>query len=334
MDEWARLHDDEATPFMHPAWARAWWKHYGDGAEPYLVQAGGALGAFAMRRRGGQRILGPWGSEPGDYWDVLGPPQGAEEVAEMLMARRRDWDAVVIGCTHPDSAFGQAMRDAGAIIPFDRAIPSPAIELPESFDEYLGGLSASRRSNIRRHLKRLDSGEIALRELRDPAELRTTFDRWQRLRVAQWAATDRVMNPEHASQRFRDFLCEAARDLLPSGQALIWEFSVDGEVVGVYLNFADAHSFYWYLGGFDMKVASLGLGKIAIAHGIRTSIEAGRRRFDFGRGAEPYKYWYGAKDRSVRGLIVGTPRPRSRLVVAGGAFAAEHGHAIRARREA
>jgi CelD/BcsL family acetyltransferase involved in cellulose biosynthesis len=64
-------------------------------------------------------------------------------------------------------------------------------------------------------------------------------------------------------------------------------------------------------------VTRLGLGKIAIGHGIRTSIEAGRARYDFGRGAEPYKYWYGAVDRPLAARVVASERPRSLVAVAG-----------------
>jgi CelD/BcsL family acetyltransferase involved in cellulose biosynthesis len=83
-------------------------------------------------------------------------------------------------------------------------------------------------------------------------------------------------------------------------------------VIGAYLNFFDAEAYNWYLGGFDPAHAALGLGKIAIGHGIRTSIEAGRRRYDFGRGAEDYKYWYGAEDRLLAARVVGSRRLRSR----------------------
>ncbi len=62
-----------------------------------------------------------------------------------------------------------------------------------------------------------------------------------------------------------------------------------GAGLGVYVNFADETAFHCYLGGFDPAVTSVGLGKIAIGHGLPTSTEAGRVRYGFGRGAEEYK---------------------------------------------
>jgi CelD/BcsL family acetyltransferase involved in cellulose biosynthesis len=73
-----------------------------------------------------------------------------------------------------------------------------------------------------------------------------------------------------------------------------------------------AGTYYWYLGGYDPQTAALGVGKIAIGEGIRTSIDAGRGRYDFMIGAEPYKYWYGARDdRGVHAATIRSRHPRS-----------------------
>jgi CelD/BcsL family acetyltransferase involved in cellulose biosynthesis len=331
MGEWAGLHaaQPEATPFMSPAWATAWWPRYGNGARPLTIvvrDAGEvvALAPLAMRRRGPLRTLEPVGVDPGDYWDVLARPdiraEAVREVARELLRRAGAWDAAVLRCLPPGSGLIEALREQGARIGIDKPIPAPAIELPATFDEYLASLSSSRRQNLRRHLKRLDGGEVTLHEVSDAAELGPALDRWQAFRRAQWDSAGRDINPEHLSERFRAFVEEVVTALLPAGQAMVWEFRRDGEVVGTYVNFADPLSYFWYLGGFDPAVASLGLGKIAIGHGIRTSVEAGRRRYDFARGAEEYKYWYGAQDRELGGVVAGTGRPRSLAALAAARF--------------
>ena len=60
---------------------------------------------------------------------------------------------------------------------------------------------------------------------------------------------------------------------------------------------------------FDAAHAALGIGKIAIAAGIRQSIEKARACYDFTRGPEPYKYWYSATDRQAPSIVVGSSRP-------------------------
>ena len=176
-------------------------------------------------------------------------------------------------------------------------------------------LPRGRRGNLRRHLRRLDEGEVELREVRDPSELPRALARWQELRQLQCDERGRSLNPMHRTDRFRAFLLEAVQALVPAGQALVWEFRVAGQTAGIYVNFVDSRSFYWYLGGFDPAHAALGIGKIAIAAGIRQSIEKGRARYDFTRGPEPYKYWYGATDRQAPSIVVGSSRPRSRAAL-------------------
>ena len=239
-----------------------------------------------------------------------------------FLRRAGGWDVALLRYLPPDGGLGEALDAAGVRVGVRRPVPAPAIELPASFDDYLATLSSSRRQNLRRHLRRLDGGEVELRSLERPEELAAALDRWQRFREAQWTAQEKEIDPEHLSGRFRAFVEDAVEGLLPAGQAMVWEFLREGEVVGVYVNFCDDRAYHWYLGGFAPEVASLGLGKIAIGHGIRTSIQAGRRRYDFGRGAEPYKYWYGAEDRQLDGLVAGTGGVRSRAALAAARAAA------------
>lgn len=324
---WASLHAvcPWATPFTSAAWAQAWWPCFARGGEPFLlvVREGDeviGLAPLIRRRRGPVRMLEAIGMEPGDYWDVLAAPGRREEVARAvvggLVERRREWDAWVLRCL-PDGSPVEAALDGSPLssVLWPR-IPAPVIELPDSFDAYLKTLSSNRRQNLKRHLKRLDSGEVTLREVTDPADFERAVWRWQILRAQQWEAADRAINSAHLTQPFGTFMRRVAEALVPCGQAQVWEFLRDGEHVGSYLNFADDQAYHWYLGGFDPAHAKLGLGKIAIGHGIRESIAAGRARYDFGRGAEEYKYWYGAQDLLLAARVVGHGGPRSRAALA------------------
>ncbi len=325
--DWTRLHAGlpRATPFSSAGWARAWWPHFGAGADSWLVVARdhgrvAGLAALARRRKGPLRVLEPVGVEPGDRWELLAEPGRGSEVAHAVAAalarHRRDWDAWSLRCLSAGAEPAAGAVAAGLRVHGLPAVPSPALALPVSFDAYLATLGSGHRRNLRRHLRRLDEDEVRLRPVTDPVALGPAVERWQALRLRQWAATGRTLDPLHRTPAFPAFVRDVLRELVPVGQGLLWEFVRDGEVVGSYVNFADPSAFHWYLGGFDPDHASLGLGKIAVGHGIRTSIEAGRGRFDFGRGAEGYKYWFGARDEPLDFAVAGTGRPRSRAATA------------------
>lgn len=324
--EWEELfrRDELATPFNSPEWGRAWLDSWGADVEPWLLRVhdGGRIAGIApmaLRRDLPARVLTMVGKDPGDYWDVIAAPADRQRVAHAvgaeLVRRAREWDAGVLNCFPPGSGTLENFAVAGLRVFRRPSVASPAIELPATFDAYLATLPASRRQNLRRHLRRLDSGEVHLREIDDPTDLAEVMQRWRALRSLQWRARGRRITPSHETDHFHRFMLDAVTRMLPLGMAVVWEFSWTDRVVGVYVNFADEQSFYWYLGGFDPEVAHLGLGKIAVGAAIRASIAAGRQRFDFTRGDDAYKYWYGAADRMLASVIIGHRRLRSRIAM-------------------
>jgi CelD/BcsL family acetyltransferase involved in cellulose biosynthesis len=54
-----------------------------------------------------------------------------------------------------------------------------------------------------------------------------------------------------------------------------------------------------YNSGYDPAYAYLSVGLLSKALALRKAIEEGKKRFDFLRGPEPYKYDLGARDLAV-----------------------------------
>jgi CelD/BcsL family acetyltransferase involved in cellulose biosynthesis len=328
---WAQLFaaDDRATPFQSPGWARAWWRHWANGSRPWMLAVRDRDRLVGLAPLRDQRVLGlrvlRTGGEPGDYWDVLARPESraavAAAVGRELAGRQRDWDALELSRLPDGSPTADAVEQCGLRAVHRSATPCPGLALPESFDAYLASLPSSRRTNLRRRLRNLDSGEL---ELRTPAleELPSAISRWQALRSRQWTAMGKRLMAEHTKPRFREFLVDVTTELVPAGLAQVWEFLRDGEVVGSFINFCDDRAFYQYLGAFAPELGQLAIGKVATAHGIRSSIGAGRSYYDFARGAEDYKYWYGAVDRLSPSVLLTGDRPRSRLAGGLGALVA------------
>ena len=66
--------------------------------------------------------------------------------------------------------------------------------------------------------------------------------------------------------------------------------------VGVLLGFRWKETFSAYQSGWDPAYGASSLGSVLVHHAIRTVATDGVRTFDFLRGAEPYKYRFGAVD--------------------------------------
>jgi len=324
--DWRALtdRDTDATPFSSFQWASAWLRHWREGGAPWVLVArekGRVVGLapFVAHRRGGMRLLRGLGVGVGNYWDVLADPDRRgpvlAAVGRELRRRAAEWDVLFVDKLPEESGTPAALAAAGLRLGPAASSPSPRIELPATFDEYLVRLSANRRQKLRRNLRVLDGGELSVAEVTDPERVARAVDRWQALRVQWWAERERSLQSEHAGVRFLEFTQEAIAAMIPAGLAAVWEARVGEEVLGVALNFLDGRTFYYWLWGFDRRLAKLRPGHVLLAHAIRWSIETGRRHFDFMIGDEAYKYDYAPTDRAVLAFEVGSGRPRSRAAL-------------------
>jgi CelD/BcsL family acetyltransferase involved in cellulose biosynthesis len=88
-----------------------------------------------------------------------------------------------------------------------------------------------------------------------------------------------------------------------------------GSIAGVLYGFWWRDTFAAYQSGWDRSYARHGLGNVLILHALEFAAGDGARSFDFLRGAEQYKYRFGARDRWDRTWLV--PRgPAGALLLA------------------
>jgi CelD/BcsL family acetyltransferase involved in cellulose biosynthesis len=329
--------DPLVTPFGSFEWCSAWLRHWGEGGVPWVLvvydeQRIAGLAPFVLNKRAGTRLLRGMGVGVGNFWDVIAAPSDKErvvgEVAQTLARLGGEWDALLMDRLPEESSTQAALAQAGLRLGPPARRPSPRIALPNTFDDYLAGLSKNRRSQVRRNLRIIDEGRLTVRSISDPGELRDAITRWQRLRVQWWSNRGGGMDPEHGSERFLAFTTEAITAMVPRGLAVVSEARYDEEPIGVTIDFLDTSTFYYWLWGFDPGCEHLRPGHTLIAHGIRWSIETGRRYYDFMFGDESYKYDYAPIDRAVLSMTIGSPRVRSRAVVGLSALrhAATSGH--------
>jgi CelD/BcsL family acetyltransferase involved in cellulose biosynthesis len=95
---------------------------------------------------------------------------------------------------------------------------------------------------------------------------------------------------------------EAAPLLLAAGVLRLHGLRLDGEWIALAYVLAHGDRSRYYIGGFDPRHAALSPGALLIEHAIACAHAEGARAFDFLRGAEPYKYRWGAVDEPRRVL--------------------------------
>jgi CelD/BcsL family acetyltransferase involved in cellulose biosynthesis len=312
---WLRAPD--ATPFQSPAWLIPWAKHFTNGKLNCLAvrtgQADWSQGGHAVNRdtenftpsanpligfvpafvwanpSTGQRELLLLGTGVSDYCDGVFASECSAEAAEAALAYLHgsvEWHLLDFQELRSSSRFSIGTTEPQSILPI--------LQLP-TFIERLGEtVPKSQLQNLAYYRRRAER----LGECEWQTANRLTLDgmlddlfalhsaRWQQKGKTGVATDDNV----------RAFLREAARELLKIGALRVYRLTVKGETAAVLCAFASHGQTFYYLSGFDPRFADISPGTLTIGHAIERAVTDGCTRFDFLRGAERYKYLWGAKD--------------------------------------
>jgi len=100
------------------------------------------------------------------------------------------------------------------------------------------------------------------------------------------------------SKEMRSFFSELIKTFYPGQLSL--SFLENGAFkIAASLTFLFKDEVLLYNSGFDPQYSYLSPGLVLKAYLIRKSIEEGKKRFDFLRGGEKYKYDLGGKERKL-----------------------------------
>ena len=187
----------------------------------------------------------------------------------------------------------------------------PGMDLPDSFERYLAGLSSNSRHKLRRLLRQFDDdARLKIRKSRPEtyAEDVTVLSRLWYLRHAEQKGAKRA---GRLAERFREVVMLG----LASGivyLAILWR---DGKPIAAQANYLDKAKgqVLFHVAGRDDSVRDLSAGLLLQAHCIRWAIAQGYRRYDFTIGNEPYKYSLGGVDREITSAEVFTRSGRNRI---------------------
>ncbi|RMG61586.1 MAG: GNAT family N-acetyltransferase [Deltaproteobacteria bacterium] len=194
-------------------------------------------------------------------------------------------------------AFEEISREDGRIL-INETDVAPRVDLPSTFEEYLQGLSKKDRHELRRKLRRCRDhlGEVQVVEGGRNGDLENDLEEFVRLH--------RLSHPDKANfwrGRRREFFSLLARNFSRQGWLrLFFLFSpaVGGNVSALFV-FDYNGDYLLYNSGFDPAFRKASPGLAIVAETIRTAIAEQKRRYDFLRGGERYKFDLGGVPRSV-----------------------------------
>lgn len=295
--------DAHASPFFHPALARAWlaaqggeagfrpcflWAHGPDGQTvfwPLVTIRGGARQGFARR-------LVPIGAELRpfrpmgtlyDYQDPVIAPAGTPPLppgfwpafaAELRRLGGRWFDQCVLGKLRPIGweAGGELVGRA----------PYVALDAYPDFEAYLAGRKPRVRGAIRRRLRNLEAAGETGFHVHGAGEVETVLG-W--IPALEAGRARRYPGSALPPGFLRDLVALG----LPAGQLHCSSLTLDGRAISWDIGFWRAGVFHGYIRSFDTSLAHLSPGVAHLARLIGWLYEHGARRLDFLIGEEDYK---------------------------------------------
>lgn len=302
-----------AVPFRSFEWMESWWRHYQlPGSQTYLLavedshgQIVGIAPWFVSRSPISGRTVQFLGSGEAcsEYQTILavaGQEQSvAAAVADWLWTDgAHDWDLLWLsGAAAADrtiASFADEFKFRGHVVHQRPGMPCWRAELPASWEEFVRGLSKSRRERLRQLTRKyFDSGRTQTRWVASPTELDAAFSMFVDMHQRRRKSLGQLGC--YSSERFARFHAEVSRRQCAAGKLRLLWTELDGRPVGAEYDFIDGQTVYYYSTGVEPAAVADHPGWLAMIGSLRRAIDEGCRSFDFLRGDEAYKCSWGAK---------------------------------------
>ena len=295
-DEWLALWQRSgATPFQSPMWLLPWWRAFGTGdLHAVAAREDGMLASLAplfVVREDDESLGTLAGTGNSDYTDILGPADAVMDPLREIDCQMWDFQQLA-----PSSALLRAPLPTGWSENIEEHDRCPRLTIEGAGSDLENLVSTHFRKKLRyyrRALARL--GDVRI-DAASTANLSELLDALFALHAARWRKKGLPgMLAADIDQRFHR---EAADAMFAAGALRMYATRLNDRIVGIFYGFADREAVYYYLSGFDPELEKMSIGTLIVAHAIEQAVRDGARVFDFLRGAEDYKYMWGAVDRA------------------------------------
>jgi len=290
---------NNVTPFQTPMWLLPWWRYFGSNDLATIAsRTGDRLDALAplyiIRDDDSDESLGVFlGTGTSDYLDVLGDATAV--IDEMTRLDCQLWDLHQLPAS---SSMLSVPLPSGWSDNVEDHQPCPVLPIEGAEEELQNLVSTHFRKKIRYYRRSLQKmGEVRV-ETATAETLDGLLTALFELHGARWQRRD--LPGLLADPNTRQFHRDVAPRMLRAGMLRMYAIRCDERIVAVFYGFALHGTVYYYLSGYDPDLEKLSIGNILVAHAIEQAVRDGATTFDFLRGAEEYKYSWGATDRITR----------------------------------
>jgi CelD/BcsL family acetyltransferase involved in cellulose biosynthesis len=314
---WDRLHAASRlrSPFLSFTWQEEWARAFASDRRlevRAVKDADGSLVAVLPMYEaepGLMELVG--GADVSDYLDLVSMAGREETAWAALLASRTDSaDAWVLHAVPAGSASLSVVPRLASPAALTATVSveerCPVLDLPGSWEAYLGNLPGRHRHELQRKIRRLqrEAPDAHVAGATSPGDIDRRFADFLDLHRQSRAGKARFMD-ERMETFFRSVvMAHAAADAVR-----LWLLDTADGPIAAFVCLEWDGTVGLYNSGFRPDRAALAPGIVLLAHVIQDAIARGKRRFDFLRGEERYKYEFGPVPEDVCVLRIEPRRP-------------------------
>ena len=294
-------------PFILPEWLEAWWGSFGGVHELFLrkvARDGETVGIAPLRiKENVARFIGS--ADVCDYLDFIVKP-GAETEFFVAILDNLNSSGVTrleLESLRPDSSVLKHLApmawSRGKPVKIADTDVTLEMPLPETWDEYLAGLSTHQRHEIGRKGRRLgETGQIQF-DITMPQDIETDLSTL--IRLLRVSRSDKA---EFMTEAMAAFFNLMSRAMHKSGLLRFGHLRLGETTVASIMCFDYNGIRYLYNSGCDPEYSSLSVGLLSKVYSVKDAIEQRMTKYDFLKGAEAYKYHLGGQEMPISRLRI------------------------------
>ena len=301
------------TLFLTPQWQKVWWDTFGGGqtmvgfSYPAADQvASNGVAAIASLTKSGDTVSFVGSQDTFDYNDFPIRRGYEEGFYETLLECLDEQNCRILRLdslrenSQTLEHLPEMARSRGYTVEIEQEDVTSGINLPGTWDEYLGLLNKKDRHELRRKLRRMDSQtDWKWYSVAEPAEVAERLGEFIYLMRSSRSDKDEFMTPEREL-----FFYNITQRMAELGQLQLYFLEMEGATVATSLCFDYRGSRLLYNSGYDSEYSYYSVGLVLNAMCLKDAIDQGLTYFDFLRGPEPYKAHLGGQQRSLYQMVV------------------------------
>jgi CelD/BcsL family acetyltransferase involved in cellulose biosynthesis len=286
--------------FVLPQWLRVWWQEFGGTSQLSILCARyqeDVIG-IAPLMVNGQRATFLGGADVCDYLDFIVSPAKAADFFNMLLdhIEQQGLAELDLGPLRPDSAglsrLARIAEDRGCEVSLTPHDVSLEVALPGTWDAYLGMLKGKQRHEVKRKFRRLqEAADINFRVVESAEQAAKEMDTFFTLFKLSAHEKENFL-----TEPMKSYFRSLAQAMADARMLKLFFLELDAEPVAASMCFDFNATRHLYNSGFDPRFRSLSVGLMCKVLSIKDAIEKGRKKYDFLKGAETYKYRLGGSE--------------------------------------